>query len=90
MTWEKTRSPAVAKAGAQDIAIRFYFSDAGAIPPSVLRCTVRLCDDSGLFIEETDMLLASTTLTPAQRTQLAALLVALRDEALTRAGYVSK
>ena len=89
MAWQKARGPKVARAGANDIGIRFYLSDAAAAPPNTLRIEVQIPHEGDEPSGLQDFPITTSSLTPAQRTQLRALLTALRDEALTRGGYAS-
>jgi hypothetical protein len=88
MAWQKNRAPQVARAGADDISIRFYVSDAAAQPPNTLRVEVQIAHDDGTNTVQ-DFPITTSALTPAQRTQLRAMITALRDQAMALAGYAN-
>jgi hypothetical protein len=87
MAWQRNRAPQVARAGNDDVSIRFYVSDPKAIPPSTLRVEVQIEHDNGEPPTIQDFPITTSALTAPQRTQLRALLTALRDEAFSKAGY---
>ena len=85
MAWTKNVAAKIARTNNEDLRGTFYYSDSSANPPSAVRFSLTISNQSGE--KEIADILVSDALTAGERTTLGALLVKLRDIALTQAGY---
>lgn len=85
MPWTRTPPVVVPRVGADDISTRVYVSN--DLDGKRWRIEVTIAHDGGTDVQ--DFPIDESTLTNAQRTALRQTIRALRDEALTRAGYVN-
>lgn len=68
---------------ANSLSITFYVADAAAVPPNHPRIIVHFPNGPNFDRPVSDY----TSLTPAQKTNLRTMLLALRDETFTLEGY---
>lgn len=92
MTWSKPGPTETARADNKDLRIQFYYGDSGANPPNSLRVALDVDidrPDAGKETRTVDVAMSDVSaLTGAEKTQLGALLVKLRDAGLAALGFV--
>ncbi len=93
MAWTKPiNQTQTARTGNTDISAKFFFGDAAAVPPNTLRVEFTVLADvvpGGVQQLTHEQTIAASSLSGAERTQLAQLLAKLRDDALTALGFVN-
>lgn len=93
MPWTKPLSGTeTARVDNANLQLRFYFGDASANPPNMLRAelTVRIDGPGGVVREQqADAAVSATSLSAGERTTLMTLLGKLRDDGLTLLGFTN-